>query len=420
METQIKEAIESVQRTFVEYKEANDARIAQIKASGEAAAETVAKVIAMEKAMEKQEDLAARLEQVELAAKRRVSLEGDIDQLPSDEKNHLEKFSLFMRNPKDPVAQREYEEATRSLKQVEITTPGLGGYAVPRVLVQTIEKKVIEVSPMRSIVNVQKASSTDFNLLVDTGGASSGWVGEKQTRTETDTPGLEPVKPTFGMLYAYPKATEESMTDMFFDVANWLADSVSEAFAYQEGRAILTGNGVNKPTGMLFPAPEAAGDYATGPARTFGHFQFLKTNDAAGFPAGATQADPIIDLIFAVAAPYRQNARFLMNRFSMATIRKFKDADGNYIWTPGLTAAGGSTLMGFPITEAEGVDPITANMFPVGFGDFKKGYLLADLVGLRVTPDEITTPGFVKWYFRKRMGGIVFNDDAVKWLKVAA
>lgn len=431
MDKVIKEAIDGLGTTFEEYKKANDQRIAEIKKTGEASGETVEKVVKLEKAMEGFEDLKDRFEKLEIEAKRKVGTADDIDGMSKEERDQMDTFCKFMRNPKDHQSSREYQEATkaaiaaaRSLDQkaVEVTTPALGGYAVPRVISTAIEKKVLEISPLRSIVNVQRASTTDFTLLVDVGGASSGWVGEKQPREETDTPGLKPIKPYFGTLYAYPKATEESMNDMFFDVANWLADSVSEAFAYQEGRAILNGNGVNKPMGMLFNPPQIGADYpADGdPVRDFGVYQYLKTNAATGFPSDETQADPIIDLIYALAAPYRQNARFLMNRFSMAGIRKFKDGDGNYIWVPGLSQGATSILMGYPVTEAEGIDRIAANKFPVGFGDFKKGYLLADLVGLRVTPDEITAPGFVKWYFRKRLGGVVHNDDAVKWLKAEA
>lgn len=414
MDTAIKEALEGVQRAFHEYKSANDERVAQIKKSGEASAEVVERVIKLEKAMNDGEELAKRFEKLEIDMKSRVQAANEVDALPADQREHMEKFCNFMRNPKDVKAMRELDEASRNLKQVEVATPGLGGYAVPTVLASHIERRVLEISPMRSLVNVQQASTTDFSLLLDMGGATSGWVGEKGARAGTDTPSLEKIKPTFGMLYAYPKATEESMSDMFFNVANWLADSVAEAFAWQEGRAIIAGDGVNKPSGMLHVPPEID---ALITDRALGAYQYLKTNAAAGFPTDDTQADPIIDLIYSLPGVYRQNAQFLMNRFTMGTIRKFKDANGDYIWVPGMQSGATSQLMGYNVREMEGIDNIAANAYPVAFGDFKRGYLLTDLVGLRVTPDEVTEPGFVKWYFRKRLGGIAYNHDAVKWLK---
>ena len=415
MDADIRAAIDGLGTAFDEYKKTNDQRIAEIKKTGEASDATLTKLIALEKGMEGFEDLKERLEKAEMSLKRRVSAGNEIDAMPEDERHQLKCFDAFIRDPKDQKAAREYQEATLALKQVELTTPQLGGFAVPGVLSRSIEKKLLEVSDMRSLVTVQQASTTDFSMLVDLGGAASGWVGEKQKRTETDTPGLAPIKPTFGTLYAYPKATEESLNDMFFNVVNWLSDSVADSFAYQEGRAILTGNGVNKPTGMLHNEPVAIGDHE---GRALQVYEYLRTNNADGFGSTPDRTDPIIDLIYTLQNQYRRNAKFLMNRMSMATIRKFKDSEGNYIWVPGLTAGASSMLMGYGVQEVEGIAGIEADSFPIAFGDFKKAYLLADLVGLRVTPDEITTPGFVKWYFRKRMGGCVLNNDAVKWLRV--
>lgn len=423
MDKQILETVEKINKSIVEMRETNEQRIKEIEQKGQATAETVAKLMRIEKELDKLEDIKSQLERLEKANSRKVAFERDVDQQSPEEKQHYEAFMRFMRNPKDGKAARELEDASakvESLKQVEVTTPTLGGHAVPQVLVNNIERKVIEISPMRRLVNVQRASSTDFKMLVDVGGASSGWVGEKQARSETDTPGLEPVKPTFGMLYAYPKATEESLQDMFFDVAGWLTEAVAEAFAFQEGRAILTGNGTNKPTGMMFPALEEAGDYDTSPARTFGHYQFIKTGVAGDFPASPNEYDVLIDLVYALNARYRQNASWIMNRLTMAKARKIKDADGNYVWQPGVTAGQPSILLGYRVEEVEGMPSFATDAYPIGFGDWKKAYLLVDLVGLRVTPDEITTPGFVKWYFRKRMGGIIHNDDAAKFLKASA
>ena len=56
--------------------------------------------------------------------------------------------------------------------------------------------------------------------------------------------------------------------------------------------------------------------------------------------------------------------------------------------------------------------------FPVAFGDFSRAYVIADRVGLRITRDNVTNVGYVRFYIRKRTGGIVLNNNAVKWLKL--
>ena len=119
----------------------------------------------------------------------------------------------------------------------------------------------------------------------------------------------------------------------------------------------------------------------------------------------------------ALKAGYRGNARWMMNKATLAVVRKWHDADGNRLWERGL---GGmpSTLDGYPIAESEAMPDLGANAFPVAFGDFT-GYLIVDLFGTRITVDEITTPGRVKFYVRKRVGGKIKNDDKIKLIKCA-
>lgn len=59
---------------------------------------------------------------------------------------------------------------------------------------------------------------------------------------------------------------------------------------------------------------------------------------AAGAFKASDPSDTLIDTIYALKAGHRQNASFVMNRKTQAEIRKFKDADGNYLWHPPAAA----------------------------------------------------------------------------------
>jgi HK97 family phage major capsid protein len=63
------------------------------------------------------------------------------------------------------------------------------------------------------------------------------------------------------------------------------------------------------------------------------------------------------------------------------------------------------------------MDDVGGGAFPVAFGNFARGYLLADRTQIRITVDNVTTPGYVKFYVRRREGGCVLNNDAVKFLR---
>ena len=54
-----------------------------------------------------------------------------------------------------------------------------------------------------------------------------------------------------------------------------------------------------------------------------------------------------------------------MNRKTQGAIRKFKDADGNYLWQPPAGAGQAATLMSFPVVEAEDM-PSSASLRALG------------------------------------------------------
>jgi HK97 family phage major capsid protein len=197
-------------------------------------------------------------------------------------------------------------------------------------------------------------------------------------------------------------------------VEDWLVTSAAEAMYAGEGAAFISGNGTKKPTGILAgPTPVVTAD-AT---RAFGTLQYIASGGAAALPASA---DVYLDMVYALRARYRANAQWLTNKLVIASLRKYKDTTGAYLWQPAVSAGQPSTFLGYGITEAEDMPIVGAGNFPLAFGDFREGYLIADRVGQRITRDEITTPGFVKFYVRKRVGGKLRNTQAIKLLRISA
>ncbi|MEL6956341.1 MAG: phage major capsid protein, partial [Pseudomonadota bacterium] len=110
---------------------------------------------------------------------------------------------------------------------------------------------------------------------------------------------------------------------------------------------------------------------------------------------------------------FRANGRFVMNRRTVSIIRKFKDADGRYLWQPG-TGGEGATILGYPVTEIEDMPDIGAGASAIAFGDFRRGYLIVDRQGSRVLRDPFSAKPYVLFYTSKRVGGGVQNFDAIK------
>lgn len=413
----VADAIDKIATAFEEYKSTNDKRLDAINA-GSGTAEFEEKLEKIEGDIAQLEDIKAKLEKVETKVSRPGAFDGKKQDGESREQaEYRGAFLDWMRAPTDTGLQQKAANAYRKAIETKATqavtsTGSAGGFALPEIIEREIARLSVDISPIRQIATVRMVGSPDYKELFDINGAGFEWVGETGTRSQTDTPDLAEVAPTFGTASAKPQASEESLDDLFFDVESWLTMSAAEAIAQGEGAAFVSGNGTNKPTGFLTGTPVSTADSS----RAFGVLQYVASGQAAAMP---TSLDTLYDVVYALRARYRNNARWLTSKLVLASMRKYKDADNNYLWQPSLIVGQPSTFMGYAVNEAEDMPAVAANAFPVAFGDFREGYLIADRVGMRITRDEITTPGFVKFYVRKRVGGKIRNSEAIKLLKIA-
>jgi HK97 family phage major capsid protein len=305
-------------------------------------------------------------------------------------------------------------ESGLETKAIGSSTDAIGGYAVPEEIDRSIDETLIAISPIRAIANVVKVGSAGYRKLIASGGTPSGWVGFEAARPETGTPTFTEVVPASGDLYANPAASQQMLDDAMFDVEKWLAHEIATEFARAEGKAFVAGTGASQPLGFLSSPNAATADSA----RPIGTLQFLGTGTAGGFPA-SNPADKLIDLVQTLRSPYRQGAVFVMNSATAASIRKFKTADGAFMFQPSLAAGQPATLLGYPLIEAEDMPDIAAGSLSIAFGNFRAGYVVAERNATTILRDPYTHKPYVHFYATKRIGGQVVNSEAIKLLKFA-
>jgi HK97 family phage major capsid protein len=306
-------------------------------------------------------------------------------------------------------------EGAPEVKSLSAGTPGDGGYAVPAEIDGRIETVLKDISPIRSVANVVRVGSADYRKLIATGGFASGWVSEIAARPETASPDFVEIAPPMGELYANPAASQAMLDDAMFDVEGWLAHEIGREFARAEGEAFVGGTGLDQPKGFLAYPTSAAGDAV----RAFGTLQHVATGVSGEF-AGVDPEDALIDLVHALRPAYRQGASFVMNSGTLARIRKMRDADGNFIWRPGLGEGQPASLLGYPVVEAEAMPGIGPDSLSVAFGNFKAGYVIAERTATRILRDPYSNKPFVHFYATRRVGGAVANSEAIKLLKFSA
>ena len=394
---ELKGAMRDFLSAFESFKEANDTRLDAIEKKKDDILLSE-KVERMNKALTEQK---AAIDRLALAGKRPALAET---------READEKKAAIERYMRAGDASAIHALQTKSLNA---GVDAEGGYLAPEPTERIISAALRDISPIRQIATVREIGATTFRKPVSLGGGVAGWVGETGGRVETSAPTLTSIDFPTMELYAMPAASQTLLDDAVVDIEQWLADEVQGEFAAQETNAFVNGDGVNRPKGFLsYPIAEDS-------VRGANEIGYVATGALGAFNA-ANPADRILDLIYAPKQAFRANGRFVLNRKTLAVVRKFKDADGNYLWQPSLVAGAPSTLFGYPVTEVEDMPDIAANSHAIAFGDFSRFYLIVDRQGVRILRDPYSAKPFVLFYTTKRVGGGVQNFEAVKLLKFSA
>jgi HK97 family phage major capsid protein len=382
---------DDVLNAFDCFKDANDERLAQIEKRMSADVITSEKVERINRAID---ELTLKARRPALGANERKA----------EPTEHKQAFEAYVRKGETAGL------AALEQKAMSITSNPDGGYLVPTEVEAEVGRLLSRASPIRSISDVRQSSVQLFKKPFVTTGAVAGWIGETVARPQTNSPVIAELQYPAFELYAMPAATQALLDDSIVNLDEWLAREVELVFAEQETDAFINGDGVTRPKGFLAYAKVAQGSW------TWGNTGYIATGLAGGF-AAANPSDKLIDLIYSLKAGYRQNGRFVLNRSTQGAIRKFKDAQGNYLWQPPATADASATLMGFAVTESEYMPDIATDTHALAFGDFKRGYLIVDRVGMRLLRDPFSNKPYVMFYTTKRIGGGIQDFDAIKTMK---
>ncbi|MBF9029874.1 phage major capsid protein [Rhodobacterales bacterium HKCCE3408] len=371
------------------------------------------------------DELSKKFGKFELQQARAAARGGAHDGMTPEQREHVDLFTRHLRHRSDAGVKAELKAIEQ--KTAAGTSDAAGGVLVPEILLGQMFDVAKDLTAMARLATSVTVSSGDVKFPINQNNASSVWVGEGSSRSGTDEPTFIERKPTFGTVYSYVTATEELLGDSAFDVQGWLTRSVGDELALAIGTSLIAGNGSNKPTGILNTAPVA--DLDASPPPDDAALLYVPTGFASSFgedPAagGSPSLDPMgvfHDAIYSLKAQDRAAATWLMNSSTAKVIAKWRDMDGRQLLQPSLQAGMPATLLGYRVEIDEAMPDIGTNAHPVLFGDFRKAYVFAQhSSGMRITVDDnITTPGFVKIYYRTRVGGIIANQRAAVAIKCA-
>lgn len=401
-------AFEELKKTVVEFKDANDKRLALIEKNGHAPADYKEKVEKISAGMDSLQEKIAQLETV-VSRPATGAVAGEADEQAKQAAKNA--FAKYMR--KGSVSAEEHKAMTavfpEAMKALSVDSDPDGGYLVLPERAAEMTKRVWEMSPMRQICGVQTIGSDAYEEVVDWDEVDAEDVGERDARSDSGTPQLGKLRIETKEMTSSPKATQKILDDAGINLEQWLSDKVDSKFARKEGNWFINGDGLLQAKGFL--------GYATTSTDEHG-----KVEQVLSGTAGTFSADNLVSVQDALYEPFQAGARWVMRRATRTQVRQMKDGQGQYLFKVerGLTGGFEETILEKPVTLMPDMPAVGANALAIAYGDFKQGYLIVDRIGIRVLRDPYTAKPNVVFYTTKRVGGGVRQFQAIKILKLAA
>lgn len=410
MSDDFKQAVEGVTKAFDEFKATNDQNLKQrdvlldeklnkINAKLDGYEALNQKLTLQEQRAKAAQEQMDRIE----AAMNRASL-GNGKPEDREAAEYLAAFNRILRRPAEDRDPKDVAVlAKRKAALVKGDDAGAGYLLAPPDVQRDIIKDVIEMNPIRSIATVRVIGGPSLKQPKRTAAAGAATrVGETTGRANTGDPAYGLFEIQAPELFARAEISQQMLEDSDYDLIAELRSEFSEQFAVKEGVEFIAGSGAaNQAEGLL--TAQGVGEIVSGNATEI-------------------TADGLISLFYGLKSNYARSGMFLLNRGTIAAIRKLKTGDGQYLWMPGLASGVPNTILGAPYVEAPDMPNIGAGSFPVAFGDFRRAYVIVDRIGLSFQPDYTTgaDDGVVVFRARKRVGGGVRQTEAFKKLKIAA
>ena len=153
---------------------------------------------------------------------------------------------------------------------------------------------------------------------------------------------------------------------------------LSYKFSVTEEKAFLTGDGNEKPLGLFTASTDGISTGRDVDINSTGGELDSNTTTTGG------AASDLIDAKHTLKSPYWANARWLFHRTILSQVRKLRDANGQYLWQPGLQADLPATILEVPYVLSEYAPSTVTNDAYIGMlGDFSN-YWIVDALDIEI------------------------------------
>ena len=260
--------------------------------------------------------------------------------------------------------------SNRAIVQEIRALQSAGGSAIETTFADFVTVFERTLNPMMEIANVIPTRTGSPIVLPRLTGdvTSSGTVTAEAAGITEGDPTISSVT-----LNAYKRAfttlySSELDQDEIIGLDKLLANAITRHIGLAWGTAFTTGNDSSEANGFITAGTN--GGTAAGTAGNQATDLFFAASD-------------LVDLFYGLAAPYRQNASWVVANTALAKMRKFRDSTGQFLWSPALQAGQPDAFLNRPVYENPAMAAVASATKSIAVGDFS-AYVIRDVQPLRI------------------------------------
>lgn len=271
---------------------------------------------------------------------------------------------------------------------------GAGGFLVPDTYEDKLVERLTEKNVLRKISRtIQTTRRLKIPVVIK--GSQATWIPEGGAYSISESEYGQIVIDAHKLAHMVT-VSDEMLEDAEFNLENYITQIAVEALAEAEENAFFTGDGKGKPIGLVHQAEVGA----------------------VSEQIGSISMDDMLDLLYSVKAPYRENGIWVVSESAYYMLRKIKTHNGRPLWVANLAEGEPETLFGFPILVSKCLDAVAPGSKSVLFGDFN--YFWIGNRGKRVVKrltERYADHGQVAYITSERVDAKLVLPEAVKVLE---
>ena len=326
---------------------------------------------------------------------------GDLSIIPESAKTEdgsVDEGELFRKLANNEI--RSFESFASEQRDQTKASNAAGGFTVAQTMYDRIVAKLETSSQIlgAGVTVINTTGGEDLLIPKTTTNAAGALVAEGAGYAEADIIFAQVVLGAFkyGNLI---QVSEELIADSAFDIAGFLADTGGAGIGRAFAADVAAGSGSSRPKGIA----NACTSFGTSASAT--------TITAAN----------VFEIWGTMGTQYRTpETKFIMSPGAEKLIRLLVDSNGQYIWSPGLTAGTPANLIGYEVVTDSNIDAPTSGKRALLFAHMPSFFVrMAGGVEVATSSDYAFNAGLVTYRFTMRADCDGVDDNGLGCLTQA-